>query len=434
MGDGGCFTLDPSLGGEAPPSPTSVATAAVAGGGGSGGSGGGCVAGAGGRDTPFGDAPPAGATLVGLTAYTRGPRLVGIRGLYAPAAAPATTAVAPAAATAATAVERVSVAAVAAAQPTTRGRLHGHGGRPHRLALPSGDLSLRIWRDTAGVCGVRVRAVGRGAPRGNGGAGGSVGLRGGDATELLPEGGGVARLWGHLDADGRLADLRADASPGGEATWGANAVAAAPIGSDAGGTGGDLPGAVGVRLVLAAAGSGDDGDGTSGGSASPCPFCGWVAGGAYPPPDLPPSAHEAAAVGDRAVHVLRCMDARIAARAAAGVGAVPSLTAAGGGDGDEVGAADAAAAAAARLAATPFPPGDAAELRAALVDARAEIRRLRATLPPAAAAAADRRRCVVCRDADTAVVLLGCGHAVLCGGCAAAVVGGGGGARCVGAH
>lgn len=446
MGDGRCPPVETSIGDEPPLSPTSVAAAVVVGG------SGGDSSRSGGGDTPFGDTPPAGATLVGLTAYTQGPRLVGIRGLYAApsAAMVAAAAVAEVATAAAVAAAREGPSVDATAVwPTTRGALHGRGGRAHRLTLPASDLSVRVWRDEGGVCGVRVRGVGRGVP-GGGGAGGSVGLRGGDGAELLPDGGGVARLWGRLDRDGRLADLRADASPV-AAEWGGGRPIgdAGPFGIDgdrgggAGGRQGDENGvapppfASGARLVLAATGNGGgdsgDGGGASGGPAPPCPFCGWVAGGPSSPPDVPPSAHEAAAVGARAVHVLRCMDARIAARAAAGVGALlPAATsaaaaaAAAAADGDHEDAGDAAAAAV-RLAATPFPPGDVAELRAALADARAEIRRLRAALPPAAAAADDRRRCVVCRDADTAVVLLSCGHAVLCGACAAGVVGGGGG-------
>ncbi|GAB0498549.1 hypothetical protein MMPV_009895 [Pyropia vietnamensis] len=442
MGDGGCPHLGRSIDASSSPSPTSVATVAAN----SDGSADGDSSG----DTHFRDSPPAGSTLVGLTAYTRGPRLVGIRGLYA---APTSTA------TAAAAAAEVTEAAVseeseegfavrtAAAVPITRGRLHGHGGRAHRLVVPPGDLSMRVWHDADGVCGVRVRGVERGAPLW--GTGGSVGLRGGDASELLPERGRVTCLWGRIDADGRLADLFADASPAGEG-WGDTvgaAIAATPAGDEEDDSGAP-PAAAGARLVLVATGSGSGvGDvstaATGGNPPPPCPFCGWVAGGATPPPDLPPSAHETAADGDRAVHVLRCMDARIAARAAAGVGALlpagesasAAAGAADGGDDDGVeAAADAADTAAARLAATPFPPGDVTELRAALADARAEIRRLRAALSPAAAAADDRRRCVVCRDADTAVVLLGCGHAVLCGACAAGVVGGGGGCPLCGGH
>lgn len=441
MGDGGCPHLDPSVDCSPSPSPTSVASAAVSGGSSDGGGSGG--------GTPFRDTPPAGSTLVGLTAYTRGPRLVGIRGLYgaptSPGTADAAAEVTEAAALAAVG-ERIAVVA-AAAIPTTRGRLHGHGGRTHRLVIPPGDLSMRIWRDSEGVCGLRVRGVARGAPVG--GNGGSVGLRGGDASELLPERGGVARLCGRIDADGRLIDLFADASPVGEG-WRDivdAAASAAPVGIDQD-EDGVRHAAAGARLVLVANGNGGSGGenstaATDGSPLPPCPFCGWVAGGASSPPDLPPSAHEAAADSDRAVHVLRCMDARIAARAAAGVGSllpagVSASAVAGeadGGDDDGVEAAtDAADVAAARLAATPFPAGDVAELRAALADARAEIRRLRAALSPEAAAADDRRRCVVCRDADTSVVLLGCGHAVLCGTCAAEVVGGGGGCPLCGGH
>jgi len=420
-----------------PHSPTSVTAAAAA-----------AAAASGWGGPPFRDDPPVGAVLVGLTAYTRGPRLIGVRGMYAArppvvdAVAPVTTA--PAAVAAPPPTRPPCGMGPSPAGPTVVGTLHGHGGRPHRLTVPPGRLSLRVWRDAVGVCGLRVRVAG--TP-----GGGSVGLRGGAGEELLESSRRVCRitrLWGFLDADGGVADL------------GADAVATDNGGTPSDGEGDAAPrrgcpadGGGGARLVL----SGASGTGIGGGGASdttPCPFCGWVVGRPAGGGGLAPSAHERPGDGARAVHVLRCMDARIAARSAAGVGGAAAAAAAtdagdyppppgaaggsldglndddddgGGGGGD--GVRDGAAAYGRRRpppsSPIPFPTGGAAELRAALADARAEVRRLRGALPPAAAAAAERRRCVVCRDGDTEVVLLGCGHAVLCAACASVVVAGG---------